>query len=115
MKRLHFQAAIARLQVDVTERPQSEPTARFEAVQEAVFRSSLGQFLLVGPEGFPFDWFEREFNLIVNATAAFELVAAFALQDVRHEPPPLRERMLGRCGYFGKRDAVILPGNDVAC
>ena len=22
--------------------------------------------------------------------------------------------MLGRCGYFGKRDAVILPGDDVA-
>jgi len=48
------------------------------------------------------------------AAAALELVGALALEAMGHQPSPLRQWMLGRSGYFGERNAVILPGDDVS-
>ena len=113
MKGLYLEAAVAGFEIDVAHRPQAEPAAGLEAVQQALAGAGLCQLLLVGPEGFLFDRLEREFHVVVDAPAAFELIAARALKPVRHEAAALGQRVVGGGGYLGERDAVVLPGDDM--
>ena len=94
MKRLYFEAAVSGLEIDVAQRSEPKSAARLEAMQEPLALAGLGKLLLVRPERFLFNRFERELNPVGNAAAAFELIGARALEPVRHQSPALRQRVL---------------------
>lgn len=111
---LNAEDAVARLEIDVAHRAEAEAAAGIEAVEQALSGAGLGELFLIGPEGFFVDGLEREGGLVSDAAAAFDGIAGRAFEAMGHEAAPLGERMIGGGSDFGERDALILPGDDVA-
>jgi hypothetical protein len=115
VKGLDQQAAAASFRIDVAHRSQGNPAARIESVHQALPLAIGGQFFLEGPENLRGDGFELEAGVIDDSAAAFDAVAALALQPIRKQSAALRQRMLGGGGDFGQREPAIPPGDYVPC
>ena len=83
-------------------------------MQHAAALAVPGEFLLEGPKDFGLRRLELETHLVGDAAAALDVVAALSLQTIGDQPPPLGQRMVGRGGDFGQRDAAVAPRDHVA-
>jgi len=114
VKSVYPQGAVPRLDVDVADCPEAHPPAAVKLMKQPVSQGVHAQAPMIVPQDFRADVLELETRVVADTSAALDAVAVLPTQQMGHQPPPFRQRMLGRGGDFRERQPSVTPRYDVA-